>query len=54
MPLWHNIGELMDYYIPPMPSLYWIDITRKCNLQCVTRPDKTGGDDVHGDVPVHR
>jgi MoaA/NifB/PqqE/SkfB family radical SAM enzyme len=42
MPLWHNIGELMDYYIPPMPSLYWIDITRKCNLRCVMCPQSRG------------
>ena len=42
MPLWHNIGELMDYYIPPMPSLYWIDITRTCNLQCVMCPQSRG------------
>lgn len=42
MPLWYNIGELMDYYIPPMPSLYWIDITRTCNLQCVMCPQSRG------------
>ncbi|UCD48840.1 MAG: radical SAM protein [Phycisphaerales bacterium] len=42
MPLWHNIGELMDYYIPPMPLLYWIDITRKCNLRCVMCPQSRG------------
>ena len=35
MPLWHNIAELMDYYIPPLPSVYWLDITRRCNLRCV-------------------
>jgi len=42
MPLWHNIGELMDYYIPPMPSVYWIDITRLCNLRCVMCPQSHG------------
>jgi len=42
MPLWHNIGELMDYYIPPLPSLYWIDITRKCNLRCIMCPQSRG------------
>jgi len=42
MPLWHNIGELMDYYIPPLPSLYWIDVTRKCNLRCVMCPQSRG------------
>jgi len=42
MPLWHNIGELMDYYIPPMPSVYWIDITRLCNLKCVMCPQSRG------------
>lgn len=45
MPLWHNIEELMDYYIPPMPSLYWIDITRKCNLRCAMCPQSRGIDE---------
>ncbi len=38
MPLWHNIAELVDYYIPPLPSVYWLDITRECNLKCVMCP----------------
>lgn len=42
MPLWHNIAELMDYYIPPMPAVYWIDITRLCNLRCVMCPQSRG------------
>ena len=42
MPLWHNIGGLMDYYIPPMPSVYWIDITRLCNLKCIMCPQSRG------------
>ena len=32
MPLWNNIAELMDYYIPSLPSDYWLDINRGCNL----------------------
>ncbi len=42
MPLWHNIAEMMDYYIPPVPSVYWIDITRRCNLRCVMCPQSAG------------
>jgi MoaA/NifB/PqqE/SkfB family radical SAM enzyme len=38
MPLWNNIAELMDYYIPPWPSVYWIDIVRECNLRCIMCP----------------
>jgi len=42
MPLWHNIAEMMDYYIPPLPSVYWIDITRICNLRCIMCPQSRG------------
>jgi len=42
MPLWHNIAELMDYYIPPLPSIYWLDITRQCNLKCLMCPQSHG------------
>lgn len=42
MPLWHNIAELMDYYIPPRPSVYWLDITRECNLKCIMCPQARG------------
>jgi MoaA/NifB/PqqE/SkfB family radical SAM enzyme len=42
MPLWHNIPELLDYYIPPWPSVYWIDIIRECNLRCVMCPQSEG------------
>ena len=42
MPLWRNIAELMDYYIPPLPSTYWIDITRDCNLKCTMCPQSRG------------
>lgn len=42
MPLWHNIAELVDYYIPPLPSVYWIDIIRECNLKCVMCPQSRG------------
>ncbi|OHB63556.1 MAG: hypothetical protein A2Y76_02505, partial [Planctomycetes bacterium RBG_13_60_9] len=42
MPLWHNIAELMDYYIPPRPSVYWIDTTRECNLRCIMCPQSRG------------
>jgi len=42
MPLWHNIAELVDYYIPPRPSVYWIDVTRECNLKCIMCPQSRG------------
>jgi len=42
MPLWNNIAELMDYYIPPLPSDYWLDIHRGCNLRCVMCPQSKG------------
>ena len=42
MPLWHNIAELLDYYIPPLPSDYWLDINRGCNLRCVMCPQSKG------------
>jgi MoaA/NifB/PqqE/SkfB family radical SAM enzyme len=42
MPLWHNIAELLDYYIPPPPSIYWIDIVRECNLRCIMCPQSRG------------
>jgi MoaA/NifB/PqqE/SkfB family radical SAM enzyme len=42
MPLWHNIAELLDYYIPPLPSVYWIDIVRDCNLKCLICPQSRG------------
>jgi MoaA/NifB/PqqE/SkfB family radical SAM enzyme len=42
MPLWHNIAELVDYYIPLLPSIYWIDITRECNLRCIMCPQSRG------------
>ncbi len=42
MPLWNNIAELMDYYIPPWPCVYWIDIIRECNLRCIMCPQSKG------------
>ncbi|NLZ04447.1 MAG: radical SAM protein [Phycisphaerae bacterium] len=42
MTLWNNVAELVDYYIPPMPSEYWADITRACNLRCVMCPQSDG------------
>ncbi len=42
MPLWNNIAELMDYYIPPPPSVYWFDIVRVCNLKCIMCPQSKG------------
>jgi len=42
MPLWHNIAELMGYYIPSLPSVYWIDVTRECNLRCIMCPQSRG------------
>ncbi len=45
MALWHNIAELMDYYIPALPSVYWTDITRLCDLRCVMCPQSRGLED---------
>ena len=42
MTLWNSVAELMDYYIPPMPALYWADISRLCNLKCVMCPQSDG------------
>lgn len=42
MPLWNNIAELMDYYLPPLPTVYWFDIIRLCNLKCVMCPQSQG------------
>ncbi len=42
MPLWNNIAELMDYYIPSLPSDYWLDIHRGCNLRCIMCPQSKG------------
>jgi MoaA/NifB/PqqE/SkfB family radical SAM enzyme len=42
MPLWNNIAELMDYYIPSLPSDYWLDIHRGCNLKCIMCPQSKG------------
>ncbi len=42
MSLWHNIPEMLDYYIPPLPSMYWLDVTRRCNLRCVMCPQSRG------------
>jgi MoaA/NifB/PqqE/SkfB family radical SAM enzyme len=42
MPLWNNIAELVDYYIPPLPSDYWLDIHRGCNLRCIMCPQSKG------------
>jgi MoaA/NifB/PqqE/SkfB family radical SAM enzyme len=42
MPLWNNIAELMDYYIPALPSDYWLDIYRGCNLRCIMCPQSKG------------
>jgi MoaA/NifB/PqqE/SkfB family radical SAM enzyme len=42
MSLWHNIPEMMDYYLPPLPSMYWIDVSRRCNLRCVMCPQSRG------------
>ena len=42
MSLWHNISELTDYYIPPMPPIYWIDTIRLCNLKCIMCPQSRG------------
>jgi MoaA/NifB/PqqE/SkfB family radical SAM enzyme len=52
MPLWHNIAELVDYYIPPLPSIYWLDIVRECNLKCVMCPQAQGLAHRPGKMPL--
>jgi MoaA/NifB/PqqE/SkfB family radical SAM enzyme len=52
MPLWNNIAELMDYYIPPLPSVYWADISRECNLRCVMCPQSKGLKPLRMKMPV--
>lgn len=52
MPLWNNIAELMDYYIPPLPSVYWFDIIRVCNLKCVMCPQSKGLKPLRERMPV--
>jgi radical SAM protein with 4Fe4S-binding SPASM domain len=52
MPLWSNIAELMDYYIPPLPSVYWTDISRECNLKCVMCPQSKGLKPLRTKMPV--
>jgi len=52
MPLWHNIAELMDYYIPPLPAVYWTDVTRECNLKCIMCPPSPGRERRPAQMPV--
>lgn len=52
MPLWNNIAELMDYYIPPLPTVYWFDISRLCNLKCVMCPQSKGLKPLQAQMPV--
>lgn len=52
MPLWNNIAELMDYYIPPLPAVYWFDIIRRCNLRCVMCPQSKGLRPLREKMPV--
>jgi MoaA/NifB/PqqE/SkfB family radical SAM enzyme len=54
MPLWHNIAELLDYYIPPLPAVYWIDIVRDCNLKCLTCPQSRGLGPRQAKMPLDR
>jgi MoaA/NifB/PqqE/SkfB family radical SAM enzyme len=52
MPLWSNIAELMDYYIPPLPTVYWADIIRECNLRCLMCPQSKGLKPLRTKMPV--
>ncbi len=52
MPLWNNIAELMDYYIPPLPTVYWFDVIRLCNLKCVMCPQSQGLKPLQAKMPV--
>lgn len=44
----------MDYYIPPLPSMYWIDIIRLCNLKCVICPQSRGLQARSAKMPLDR
>lgn len=52
MTLWNNVAELLDYYIPPLPSVYWVDITRLCNLRCVMCPQSEGLRPLRAKMPM--
>jgi MoaA/NifB/PqqE/SkfB family radical SAM enzyme len=52
MPLWNNIAELMDYYLPPLPSVYWADVTSECNLKCIMCPQSRGLKPRQAKMPV--
>jgi MoaA/NifB/PqqE/SkfB family radical SAM enzyme len=52
MPLWNNIAELMDYYIPPLPKVYWLDVIRLCNLKCIMCPQSKGLKPLRAKMPV--
>jgi radical SAM protein with 4Fe4S-binding SPASM domain len=54
MSLWHNIPEMMDYYIPSLPSMYWIDIIRLCNLKCIMCPQARGLQERQAKMPLDR
>jgi MoaA/NifB/PqqE/SkfB family radical SAM enzyme len=54
MVLWHNIGEMMDYYLPAMPATFWIDITRLCNLRCIICPQSMGLQPREAMMPLER
>lgn len=42
MSLWHSASELMNLLFPPLPTVYWLDIIRTCNLRCVMCPQSQG------------
>lgn len=59
MTLWNNVAELLDYYIPPMPSEYWADITvlqpPLRDVPSIRQPESSACPDVDVDVQaVHR
>jgi MoaA/NifB/PqqE/SkfB family radical SAM enzyme len=42
----------MDYYIPPLPTVYWFDVIRLCNLKCVMCPQSQGLKPLQAKMPV--
>ena len=42
----------MEYYIPPLPTVYWFDIIRLCNLKCVMCPQSQGLKPLRAKMPV--
>ena len=52
MRLWSSAQELKPFLAPPLPSVYWIDIIRRCNLKCVICPQSKGLEELPAEMPA--